>query len=55
MILSGQPDIIQAQIMWPGASPKEVELPVVQRVEEALKNVSQSVPRDLGVRESYGL
>ena len=39
VIPSVQPDIIQVEIMWPGASPKEVELLVVQRVEEALQCV----------------
>lgn len=37
---SVQPDIIQIEVIWPGASSKEVEQQVVQRVEESLKNVS---------------
>ena len=54
VIPSVQPDIIQVEIMWPGASPKEVELLVVQRVEEALKNVSNVYRVTSESRESYG-
>jgi multidrug efflux pump subunit AcrB len=37
---SVQPDIVQVEVIWPGASPKEMEQQVVQRIEEVLKNVS---------------
>ena len=37
---SAQPDIVQVEVIWPGASPKEVEQQIIQRVEEVLKNVS---------------
>ena len=36
VIPSVQPDIVQVEVMWPGASPKEVEQQVVQRLEEAV-------------------
>ena len=36
---SVQPDIVQVEIIWPGAAPKEVEQQVVQSIEEVLKNV----------------
>jgi multidrug efflux pump subunit AcrB len=35
------PDMVQIEVVWPGASPQEVEQQVVARIEEALKNVSQ--------------
>ena len=51
---SVQPDIVQVEIVWPGAAPKEVEQQVVQRIEEALKNVPNvyRVTSDAG--DSYG-
>ena len=51
---SVQPDIVQVEVIWPGAAPKEVEQQVVQRVEEALKNVPNvyRVTSDAG--DSYG-
>ena len=51
---SVQPDIVQVEVIWPGASPKEVEQQVVQRVEEALKNVSNVYRVTSESRESYG-
>lgn len=51
---SVQPDIIQVELIWPGASPKEVEQQVIQRVEEALKNVSNVYRVTSEARESFG-
>ena len=51
---SVQPDIVQVEVIWPGASPKEMEQQVVQRVEEALKNVSNVYRVTSESRESYG-
>ncbi len=51
---SVQPDIIQIEIIWPGASPKEVEQQVVQRVEESLKNVSNVYRVSSQSREGLG-
>ena len=51
---SVQPDIVQVEVIWPGASPKEVEQQVIQRVEDVLKNVP-NVYRVISVaRESFG-
>jgi len=41
-------------VIWPGASPKEVEQQVIQRVEEALKNVSNVYRVTSEARESFG-
>jgi len=49
-----QPDIVQVELIWPGASPKEVEQQVIQRVEEALKNVSNVYRITSEARESFG-
>jgi len=49
-----QPDIVQVELIWPGASPKEVEQQVIQRVEEALKNVSNVYRTTSEARESFG-
>ena len=49
-----QPDIVQVELIWPGASPKEVEQQVVQRVEERLKNVSNVYRVTSEARESSG-
>lgn len=49
-----QPDIVQVELIWPGASPKEVEQQVIQRVEEALKNVSNVYRITSEARESVG-
>ena len=51
---SVQPDIIQIEIIWPGASAKEVEQQVVQRVEESLKNVSNVYRVSSVSREGLG-
>lgn len=51
---SVQPDIIQVEVIWPGASPKEVEQQVIQRVEEALKNVSNVYRVTSEAREGLG-
>ena len=51
---SVQPDIVQVEVIWPGASPKEVEQQVIQRVEEALKNVSNVYRVTSESRESFG-
>ena len=51
---SVQPDIVQVELIWPGASPKEVEQQVVQRVEERLKNVSNVYRVTSEARESSG-
>ena len=51
---SVQPDIVQVEVIWPGASPKEMEQQVVQRVEEALKNVSNVYRVSSESRESFG-
>ncbi len=51
---SVQPDIVQVELIWPGASPKEVEQQVIQRVEEALKNVSNVYRITSESRESFG-
>ncbi len=37
---SVQPDLVQVEVVWPGASPQEVEQQIVQRIEESIKNVS---------------
>ncbi|MEL0137199.1 MAG: efflux RND transporter permease subunit [Halieaceae bacterium] len=49
-----QPDIVQVELIWPGASPKEVEQQVIQRVEEALKNVSNVYRITSEARDSFG-
>ena len=51
---SVQPDIVQIEVIWPGASAKEVEQQVVQRVEEALKNVSNVYRVSSVSREGLG-
>jgi len=51
---SVQPDIVQVVVIWPGAAPKEVEQQVVQRVEEALKNVPNVYRVTSDARDSYG-
>jgi multidrug efflux pump subunit AcrB len=51
---SVQPDIIQIEVIWPGASAKEVEQQVVQRVEESLKNVSNVYRVSSVSREGLG-
>ena len=51
---SAQPDIVQVEVIWPGASPKEVEQQVIQRVEEALKNVSNVYRVTSEAREGLG-
>ena len=51
---SVQPDIVQVEVIWPGAAPKEVEQQVVQRVEEALKNVPNVYRVTSDARDSYG-
>ncbi|MAC35897.1 MAG: RND transporter [Halieaceae bacterium] len=51
---SVQPDIVQVELIWPGASPKEVEQQVIQRVEEALKNVSNVYRITSEAREGFG-
>ena len=51
---SVQPDIVQVEIIWPGASPKEVEQQVIQRVEEVLKNVPNVYRVTSEARESFG-
>ena len=51
---SVQPDIVQVEVIWPGASPKEVEQQVIQRVEEALKNVSNVYRVTSEAREGLG-
>ena len=51
---SVQPDIVQVEVIWPGASPKEVEQQVIQRVEEVLKNVSNVYRVTSEARESFG-
>ena len=51
---SVQPDIVQVEVIWPGASPKEMEQQVVQRVEEALKNVSNVYRVSSESRETFG-
>ncbi len=51
---SVQPDVVRIEMIWPGASPKEVEQQVIQRVEEALKNVSNVYRVTSEARESSG-
>ena len=51
---SVQPDIVQVEIIWPGASPKEVEQQVIQRVEEVLKDVPNVYRVTSEARESFG-
>ncbi|MCH1611210.1 MAG: efflux RND transporter permease subunit, partial [Luminiphilus sp.] len=51
---SVQPDLVQVEIIWPGASPKEVEQQVIQRVEEVLKNVPNVYRVTSEARESFG-
>ena len=51
---SVQPDIVQVMVIWPGAAPKEVEQQVVQRIEEALKNVPNVYRVTSEAGESYG-
>ena len=54
VVPSIQSDIVQVEVMWPGASPKEMEQQVVQRIEEALKNVSNVYRVTSEARESSG-
>ncbi len=54
VVPSIQPDIVQVEVIWPGASPKEMEQQVVQRIEEALKNVSNVYRVTSEARESSG-
>lgn len=51
---SVQPDVVRIDMIWPGASPKEVEQQVIQRAEEALKNVSNVYRVTSEARESAG-
>jgi len=51
---SVQPDVVRIEMIWPGASPKEVEQQIIQRVEEALKNVSNVYRVTSEARESSG-
>ena len=51
---SVQPDIVQVEVIWPGASPKEVEQQVIQRVEDVLKNVPNVYRVTSEARESFG-
>ena len=37
---SVNPAIVEIDLIWPGASPAEIEQQVIQRIEESLKNVS---------------
>ena len=49
-----QSDVIQVELAWPGAAPQEVEQQLVQRVEEALKNVNNVYRVNSTSSEGFG-
>jgi multidrug efflux pump subunit AcrB len=51
---SVQPDLVQVEVVWPGASPQEVEQQIVQRIEESIKNVSSVYRVTSQSTESFG-
>ena len=46
--------LIQVSLTWPGASPKEIEQQVVQRVEAAVKNIDNLRRYNSDSREGFG-
>ena len=46
---SVQPDIVQVEIIWPGASPKEVEQQVIQRQMGHLRAEFNRINRVVGI------
>ena len=46
--------LVQVSLTWPGASPKEIELQVVQRVEAAVKNIDNLRRYNSDSREGFG-
>jgi len=46
--------LVQVSLTWPGASPKEVEQQVVQRVEAAVKNIDNLRRYNSDSREGFG-
>lgn len=49
-----QPDLVQVEVAWRGASPQEVEQQIVQRIEESIKNVSNVYRVTSQSSESFG-
>jgi multidrug efflux pump subunit AcrB len=49
-----QSDVIQVELVWPGASPQEVEQQLVQRVEEVLKDVNNVYRVNSTSSEGFG-
>ena len=46
--------LVQVSLTWPGASPKEIEQQVVQRVEAAIKNIDNLRRYNSDAREGFG-
>ena len=46
--------VVQVSLTWPGASPKEIEQQVVQRVEAAVKNIENVRRYNSQAREGFG-
>lgn len=46
--------VVQISLTWPGASPKEIEQQVVQRVEAAVKNLNNVRRYNSNAREGFG-
>ena len=46
--------LVQVSLTWPGASPKEIEQQVVQRVEAAVKNIDNLRRYNSDAREGFG-
>ena len=51
---SVHPDVVLVDLFWPGASPKEIEQQVIQRVEDSLKNVQNVYRVTSQASESVG-
>ena len=52
---SVSPYQVQIEIIWPGASPQEIEQQIVQRVEDAIENVSNVYRVRSEARESLAV
>lgn len=49
-----QSDVIQVELAWPGASPREVEQQLVQRAEDVLKNIANVYRLNSTSSEGFG-
>ena len=46
--------LVQVSLVWPGASPKEMEQQVIQRVEASIKNLDNLRRYNSEAREGFG-